>query len=86
MENVSISGDKVLVLPDETKSISDGGIIIPNSAKEKPIMGTVVSSGPRCESKEGNRVWFGFSSGTELEINKVKYLLMAETDILAIII
>lgn len=82
--------DRVLIepAPAETKTVS--GIIIPDSAKEKPLRGTVVAvgSGTKDEEmilKEGDNVLYGKYAGTELELDNVKYLIMRQSDVLAIL-
>ncbi len=87
--------DKVLVERIETESKTSGGIIIPDTAKEKPIEGLVaaVGSGVRSEKtgeiiplqlKAGDKVLFGKWSGTEIKINGKDYLVMKESDIMGI--
>ena len=82
--------DRVLIepAPAETKTI--GGIIIPDTAKEKPLRGTVkaVGHGTKDEEmvlKEGDVVLYGKYAGTELEIEGEKYLIMRQSDVLAIV-
>ncbi|RME94513.1 MAG: co-chaperone GroES [Bacteroidetes bacterium] len=82
--------DRVVVrrLPAEEKTA--GGIIIPDTAKEKPQQGEIVAVGPGKKDytmhvKEGDRVLFGKYAGQELELNGEEYLVMREDDILAII-
>ena len=86
-------GDRVLVKPlDETEK-RQGGIIIPDTAKEKPQQGTVIAvgsgrvddDGKRVppEVKKGDKVLFGKYSGTEIDIDDEKYLILREGDILA---
>lgn len=87
--------DRVLVRPLEQEEQRKGNIIIPDTAKEKPQEGTVVAVGPgrltdsgertAMEVKEGDRVLFGKYSGTEVTIDDEEYLIMRESDILAII-
>ncbi|MDR0552470.1 MAG: co-chaperone GroES [Holosporales bacterium] len=87
--------DKVLIERLESEGKTAGGIIIPDTAKEKPIEGTVVSigTGSRCEKtgeivplavKPGDRVLFGKWSGTEIKIDDKDYLVMKESDIMGI--
>jgi chaperonin GroES len=85
----------VVVKRIEAEEKSAGGIIIPDTAKEKPQQGEVVSVGPggRDESgklipidvKPGNRVLFGKWSGTEVKLDGVEYLIMKESDIMGVI-
>ena len=87
--------DRVVVRRIEAKEKSAGGIIIPDTAKEKPSQGEVIAVGPggRDESgklipidvKEGDRVLFGKWSGTEVKIDGQELLIMKETDIMGII-
>ncbi len=87
--------DRVLVQRVESDAKTAGGIIIPDSAKEKPQEGKVVAVGPgrmdksgkriAPEVKKGNRILFGRYGGTEVKIDGVEYLIMGEEDILGII-
>jgi len=80
--------DRVLILPAPAEEVTVGGIIIPDSAKEKPLKGTVVAAGPgnadeKMELKEGDTVYYGKYSGTEIEFESEKYLIMRQSDVLA---
>jgi chaperonin GroES len=87
--------DRVVVKRIEAEEKTAGGIIIPDTAKEKPQQGEVVSIGPggRDESgklipidvKPGDRVLFGKWSGTEVKLDGVEYLIMKESDIMGVI-
>jgi chaperonin GroES len=86
--------DRVLVKPLEEAEIKKGSIIIPDTAKEKPMQGEVVEVGPgKTEEgklvaitvKKGDKVLYGKYSGTEVTIDDVEYLIMRESDIFAII-
>ncbi len=87
--------DRVLVLRVEEEQKSRGGIIIPDTAKEKPMEGKVIAVGPGkmgddgkrtpMELKVGNRVLFSKYAGTEINIDDVEHLFMKEEDILAVI-
>jgi chaperonin GroES len=82
--------DRVLVEPQAAEEKTASGLIIPDSAKEKPQRGTVVAVGPgtkdvKMEVKVGDIVLYGKYSGTELTINKKDYLMMKHSDILAIV-
>ena len=87
--------DRVLVKPIEEEEEVKGGIIIPDTAKEKPQEGEVIAvgSGRRTDSGDiiamnvnaGDRVMYGKYSGTEIRLNDVDHLIMSESDILAII-
>ena len=88
--NFKPNEDRVLVeaAPAETKTSS--GIIIPDTAKEKPQRGTVIAAGPGKKDepvtvKTGDTVLYGKYAGTEITIEGVDYLIMRESDILAII-
>jgi chaperonin GroES len=89
-------GDRVLVKrTDEAEQKSAGGIIIPDTAKEKPSRGTVLSAGPGTlkedgtrtplDVKEGDKILFGKYSGTEVKIDNEEFLIMHENDILGIL-
>ena len=94
--NVRPLGDRVLVQPIEEKETKKGGIIIPDTAKEKPSQGEVIAVGPggRDESgklipidvKVGDRILFGKWSGTEVKIDDVEYLIMKESDIMGVLV
>ncbi len=82
--------DRVLITPAEAEEVTVGGIIIPDSAKEKPLKGTVVAVGTGTKDEEmvvkvGDTVLYGKYSGTELEVEGVKYLMMRQSDILAVL-
>lgn len=82
--------DRVIVLPDTPLEISEGGIIIPDSAKEKPIQGTAVGvgngvGGESLEVKKGDRVIYNKNAGTVIEIDEKEYVIMRESDILAVL-
>ncbi|UEM23298.1 co-chaperone GroES [Skermanella mucosa] len=87
--------DRVVVRRVEQESKTAGGIIIPDTAKEKPQEGEVIAVGPgaRDESgkvhaldvKAGDRVLFGKWSGTEVKIDGVDYLIMKESDLLGVL-
>ena len=82
--------DRVLVLPNPAEEKTAGGLFIPDSAKEKPLMGKVVAVGPgtadvKMEVKEGDQVLYGKYAGTEISFEGVDYLIMKQSDIMAII-
>jgi len=87
--------DRVLVKRIEEVQVTKGGIVIPDTAKEKPIEGKVIAVGPGKMSdagnrmplqlKEGDRVLFGKYAGTEINMESEEYLMMREEDILAVI-
>lgn len=81
--------DRVIVKPAPAEEKTAGGIIIPDTAKEKPQRGTVMAAGPGKKDepmtvKAGDTVLYGKYSGTEISIEGVDYLIMRESDILAI--
>ena len=87
--NIKPLADRVLILPAPAEE-KIGGIIIPDTAKEKPLRGTVkaVGSGTKDEEmilKEGDTVLYGKYAGTELELDGEKYLIMRQSDVLAVI-
>jgi chaperonin GroES len=87
--------DRVVVKRIDAEEKSAGGIIIPDSAKEKPSQGEVIAVGPGgrddagklvpLDVQVGNRVLFGKWSGTEVKIDGVEYLIMKESDIMGIL-
>ena len=82
--------DRVLIEPAPAEEKTIGGIIIPDTAKEKPLQGKVlaVGNGTKDEEmvvKEGDTVLYGKYAGTELEFEGKKYLVMRQSDILAIL-
>lgn len=82
--------DRVLITPAKAEEKSRGGIIIPDSAKEKPLKGTVIAVGngtkdEKMELKEGDEVLYGKYAGSELEIDGEKYMIMRQSDVLAIL-
>ena len=88
--NIKPLADRVLIQPTAAEEKTIGGIIIPDSAKEKPQKGTVVAVGPGTTDnpvtlKEGNVVLYGKYAGTEFVLEGVTYLIMRESDIIAMI-
>ncbi|HOS16145.1 MAG TPA: co-chaperone GroES [Bacteroidales bacterium] len=88
--NVKPLADRVVIEPAPAEQKTSGGIIIPDTAKEKPQKGTVVAvgNGKKDEPltvKVGDKVLYGKYSGTELSIEGKDYLIMKESDIFAII-
>jgi chaperonin GroES len=87
-------GDRVIVLPKESEEVTKSGIVIPDTAKEKPQEGEVVAVGPgRIEEgkripmdvKVGDRIIYSKYGGTEVKIEDKEHLILRESDILAII-
>jgi len=93
--NVKPLADRVLVKPLDAEEKTAGGIIIPDNAKEKPQKGEVVAVGPGkiadsgekvpMELKKGDRILYGKYSGTEVKVDGSEYLIMKESDVLAVI-
>ncbi len=93
--NIKPLADRVVVKPIEEQQQKEGNIIIPDTAKEKPQQGEVVAVGPgktsesgenvAMEVKVGDKVLYGKYSGTEVTIDGEDYLIMRESDILAVI-
>lgn len=86
--------DRVVVRPLEEMEVKKGSIIIPDTAKERPMQGEVMEVGPgktedgktiSMEVKKGDKVLYGKYSGTEVTIEDNEYLIMRESDILAVI-
>lgn len=82
--------DRVLIKAAAAEEKTVGGIIIPDSAKEKPLQGIVVSTGNGTKDEEmvvkaGDNVLYGKYAGTEVEFDNEKYLIMRQSDILAIV-
>lgn len=87
--NIKPLADRVLVLPAQAEE-KVGGIIIPDTAKEKPQRGKVVAVGNGTKDeemilKEGDTVLYGKYAGTELEVDGEKYLIMRQGDVLAVV-
>lgn len=88
-------GDRVIVKPIEPKEVVKGGIIIPDSAKEKPMQGEVIATGPGSMNKKGERlpmdvkkgdtVLYGKYAGSEIKIDDEKYIIMHQDDIYGIL-
>jgi chaperonin GroES len=88
--NVTPLHDRVIVRPAKAEEKTAGGIIIPDTAKEKPQRGTVVAAGPGKKDepvtvKIGDTVLYGKYAGTELTVEGEELLIMRESDILAIV-
>lgn len=88
-------GNRVIVEPIEQEDITAGGIVLPDTAKEKPQQGTVLAAGPGERDDKGNRiamdvkagdkVLFAKYAGTELKLEGKKLLILRETDLLGIL-
>ena len=88
--NIKPLADRVLILPAPAEEKTIGGIIIPDTAKEKPLQGEVVAVGNGTKDEEmvlkaGDQVLYGKYSGTEIEHDGVKYLIMRQSDVLAVL-
>jgi len=88
-------GDRILIKPSPAEDKTKGGIILPDTAKEKPVVGEVVAVGPGRRSDEGklinldvkvgDKVLYGKYSGTETTIDGNEYLIMRESDVFAVV-
>lgn len=93
--NLKPLGARVVVEPIEQEEITAGGIVLPETAKEKPQRGTVVAAGPGDRDEKGDRipmdvkvsdvVLFAKYSGTEIKVDGKKLLILRESDLLAIV-
>ena len=88
--NVKPLADRVIVAPSAAEEKTAGGIIIPDTAKEKPKQGSIVAAGPGkidepMTVKVGDTVLYGQYSGTEIKIGGIDYLIMRESDIFGIV-
>ena len=88
--NITPLHDRVIVKPAPAEEKTAGGIIIPDTAKEKPQRGTVVAAGPGKKDepmtvKSGDTILYGKYAGTEVSFEGNDYLIMRESDILAVI-
>ena len=87
--NIKPLADRVLILPTPAEEVTAAGIIIPDSAKEKPLRGTVIATGNGTKDEEmvikkDDEVLYGKYAGTEIELEGTKYLIMRQSDVLAI--
>ncbi|HTX99924.1 MAG TPA: co-chaperone GroES [Bacteroidota bacterium] len=92
--NIKPLADRVVIKPSQAEERTKGGIILPDTAKEKPVVGQVVAVGPgkitdegkkiALEVKVGDKVLYGKYSGTEVNVDGDDYLIMREADIFAI--
>ena len=91
--NIKPLADRVLILPAPAEEKTIGGIIIPDTAKEKPLRplrGEVIAAGNGTKDEEmvlkaGDHVLYGKYAGTEIELDGTKYLIMRQSDVLAIL-
>jgi len=94
MKSLKPLADRVVIKPSEAEEKTKGGIIVPDTAKEKPVWGEVVAVGPgrttdegkavAMEVKVGDKVLYGKYSGTEITIDGEELLIMRESDIFAL--
>ncbi|MBP5641649.1 MAG: co-chaperone GroES [Paludibacteraceae bacterium] len=90
MKQVKPLADRVLIRPVAAETKTSAGIIIPDSAKEKPLQGEVIAVGEGTKDeamilKAGDQVLYGKYAGTEIELDNEKLLIMRQSDVLAII-
>jgi len=93
--NLKPLGDRLIVEPTEQEDTTASGIILPETAKEKPQRGKVLAAGPgrrddegkrvEMDVKEGDTVLYAKYAGTEIKLEDKKYLILKETDVLAIV-
>lgn len=88
--NIKPLADRVLIKPAVAEEKTAGGIIIPDTAKEKPLQGEVLAVGNGTKDEEmvlkaGDTVLYGKYSGTEVELEGEKYLIMRQSDVLAVL-
>ena len=88
--NIKPLADRVLIEPTAAETRTSGGIIIPDTAKEKPLQGTIVAVGNGTKDEEmilkpGDKVLYGKYAGTELDHEGTKYLIMRQSNVVAIL-
>jgi chaperonin GroES len=93
--NLKPLGDRLIVEPIQQEEVTASGIVLPETAKEKPMQGKVVAAGPGARKDDGSRVEMDVAqgdtvlyakyAGTEVKIGDTKYLILKETDVLAIV-
>ncbi|MFC1975726.1 co-chaperone GroES [Chloroflexota bacterium] len=93
--NLKPLGDRLIVEPIEQEEMTASGIVLPETAKEKPMQGKVLAIGPGARQEDGSRIAMDVSTGdtvlyakyagTEVKIENKKYLILKETDVLAIV-
>ena len=93
--NIKPLADRVVVRPIEEAEVKKGGIIIPDTAKEKPMQGQIMECGPgrtddggkrvNMEVNKGDNILYGKYSGTEITVDGDEFLIIRESDILAVI-
>lgn len=88
--NIQPLADRVLIEPAPSETRTAGGLYIPDTAKEKPLQGTVLAVGKGTKDEEmvlkaGDKVLYGKYAGTEIEFEGNKYLIMRQSDVVAIL-
>ena len=93
--NLKPLGDRLIVEPIEQEELTPSGIMLPETAKEKPMQGKVLAIGPGARKEDGSRIAIDVSkgdtvlyakyAGAEIKIENKKYLILKETDVLAIV-
>jgi chaperonin GroES len=93
--NLKPLGDRLIIEPIEQEEMTASGIVLPETAKEKPMQGKVLAVGPGARKEDGSRVAVDVSkddvvlyakyAGTEVKLDDKKYLILKETDVLAIV-
>jgi chaperonin GroES len=93
--NLKPLGDRLLIEPTEAEEVTASGIVLPETAKEKPQRGKVLAAGPgrrddqgkriEMDVKKGDHVLYAKYAGTEVKLDDKKYLILKETDVLAIV-
>ena len=87
--------DRVLIKQSDAEEVTEGGIVLPDAAQEKPHRGKIVAVGPgklldsgkrgKMGLKKGDEVFYGRYAGTEVKINREDYVILRETDVLAVV-
>jgi chaperonin GroES len=93
--NLKPLGDRLIVEPIEQEEMTASGIVLPETAKEKPMQGKVLATGPGARKEDGSRIAMDVSNGdtvlyakyagTEVKLDGKKYLILKETDVLAVV-
>lgn len=93
--NLKPLSDRVIVKPSQKEEVTKSGIVLPDTAKERPQEGTIVATGPGrlgedgkrvdMEVKEGDKVIYAKYAGTEIKVEDEEYLILGEKDILAVV-
>jgi len=93
--NLKPLGDRLIIEPIEQEEMTSSGIVLPETAKEKPMQGKVLAVGPGARKEDGSRIAMDVSkgdtvlyakyAGTEVKLDNKKYLILKETDVLAIV-